>query len=206
MPATVRAGVGICAARRSRTGSQASPRLNSTVGEPLLEIKKQKITGGKNTMKAAKQKEKKAIQEIRQAEEQPEFQKTDATVGVKGLLSFGAILLILHGIIEISPILLLFMPSSGMKPSFIFDELAQNWQMTLGISIVSGLIRIIAAIGILKNWYWGWLLGMIISVITFTMLTFYLPMGVMDAIFSGGVLILLVIGRYPGAGIFEKNP
>jgi hypothetical protein len=115
----------------------------------------------------------------------------------------GSILLILHGIIELLPTLQLLSPTTNMAPSFIFQEISDNWQMTIGVSIVSGLIRIIAAVGILKNLKWGWNLGVIISVITFTMLTFYLPMGIMDAIFSGSVLVILVIGQNKGEKIIK---
>jgi len=117
------------------------------------------------------------------------------------LLTAGAALLILHGVIELLPLLMIASPGVNQAPHFIFEELAANWQMTLGFSIVSGLLRVAAAVGILKNLHWGWMLGIIISVITFAVLTFYLPMGIMDAVLSGGVLITLLIGRYPEAKI-----
>jgi hypothetical protein len=117
------------------------------------------------------------------------------------LLTAGAVLLILHGAVELLPTLLIIFPAANQMPRFIFDELARNWQMTLGVSVVSGLLRVAAAVGILKNLHWGWMLGIILSVITFAMLTFYLPMGVMDAVLSGAVLIALLVGRYPQARI-----
>jgi hypothetical protein len=120
-----------------------------------------------------------------------------------GLLTAGAVLLILHGIIELLPALLVFAPDTGQAPAFIFADLAAHWQMTLGFSIVCGLLRLAAAAGILKNLKWGWMLGVILSTVTLAVLTLYLPMGIMDAVFSGPVLLLLLIGRYPNAGISE---
>ncbi len=117
------------------------------------------------------------------------------------LLTAGAVLLILHGIIELLPALLVFAPNTGQIPEFIFEDLAAHWQMTLGFSIVCGLLRLAAAVGILRNRLWGWTLGIVLSIITFAVLTFYLPMGVMDAVFAGPVLLLLLIGRYPEAKI-----
>jgi hypothetical protein len=117
------------------------------------------------------------------------------------LLAFGAALLILHGIVEVLPALLIFLPASDYAPQFIIGDLAAHWQMTLGFSVVCGLLRLAAATGILRKMLWGWLLGIILSVITLTVLTWYLPMGVMDAVFSGPVLLLLLIGRYPDTKI-----
>jgi hypothetical protein len=117
------------------------------------------------------------------------------------LLAFSAALLILHGIIEILPALMIFLPASDFAPQFIIGDLAAHWQMTLGFSVVCGLLRLAAAAGILRKMLWGWLLGIILSVITLTVLTWYLPMGVMDAVFSGPVLLLLLVGRYPEAKI-----
>jgi hypothetical protein len=117
------------------------------------------------------------------------------------LLTFGAAFLILHGIIELLPALIIFLPASDYAPQFIIGELAANWQMTLGFSIVCGLLRLAAGAGILRKMLWGWLLGIILSIITFTVLTWYLPMGVMDAVLSGPALLLLLIGRYPDTKI-----
>jgi hypothetical protein len=117
------------------------------------------------------------------------------------LLAVAAVLLLLHGIVELLPALILFVPAGDFAPKFIIGDLAANWQMTLGFSVVCGLLRLAAGAGILRKMLWGWLLGIILSVITLAVLTWYLPMGVMDAVFSGPVLFLLLIGRYPEAKI-----
>jgi hypothetical protein len=43
---------------------------------------------------------------------------------------------------------------------------------------------------------WGLALGILFSATTLASLTFYLPYGVMDALLSGIVLILLVVAHY----------
>src|SRR5512136_2319222 len=101
------------------------------------------------------------------------------------LLTAAAVLLILHGIIELLPALMVFAPGTAYAPGFIFEDLAAHWQMTVGFSIVCGLLRLAAAAGILRNRLWGWILGVIMSVIAFAVLKLYLPAGVMDALLAG---------------------
>ncbi len=117
------------------------------------------------------------------------------------LMAIAAAFLILHGLIETVPAVFLFIPAGDFAPQFIIGDLAAHWQMTLGFSVVCGLLRLAAGAGILRKMLWGWLLGIILSVITLAVLTWYLPMGVMDAVFSGPVLLLLLIGRYPESKI-----
>ncbi len=117
------------------------------------------------------------------------------------LLAIAAALLLLHGLIEVVPAVFLFVPAGDFAPQFIIGDIAAHWQMTLGFSVICGLLRLAAGAGILRKMLWGWLLGIILSVITLTVLTWFLPMGVMDALFSGPVLLLLLIGRFPDTKI-----
>jgi len=68
---------------------------------------------------------------------------------------------------------------------------------------VSGVLRILATAGLFANRKWGWVLALLLSVITFAMLTFYLPFGVMDAALVGLVIALLLTGRYGNEKILE---
>ena len=111
------------------------------------------------------------------------------------LLWVACALLSLHGLIEVLSLLLLLDPAHP-GPAFIFDELAHNWQMTLGVGFSTGVLRLAAAGGVLANRAWGWHLGLILSAMTFAMLTFFLPAGVFDAILAGGALLCLVVGKY----------
>jgi hypothetical protein len=121
---------------------------------------------------------------------------------MKRWLTVAGVLLLVHGVIEIAGLFSLLLPNS-QPPAFVFQELRQNWQMATWIGVVSGLLRILASIGIFKNRQWGWVLGVLMSLITFAMLTFYLPFGIMDSIFAAIVLAVLIISRYSDAKIIE---
>jgi len=111
------------------------------------------------------------------------------------LLATAGTLLFIHGLMEIAGLLSLLLPGS-QPPPFIFQEIKQNWQMVTWIGAISGLLRILASIGIFANRKWGWVLGVLISLITFAMLTFYLPFGILDALFAAIVLATLIIFNY----------
>lgn len=106
------------------------------------------------------------------------------------LLKAAGIILIIHGVIELLGVFAVF---TGEPPDFVFGEIKTNWQQAILIGITAGTIRIIAAFGILQMMKWGVVLGIVISAITFSMLTFYLPFGVMDALLAGVVLVALVM-------------
>jgi hypothetical protein len=116
-------------------------------------------------------------------------------------LVVAAIALILHGVIEVSPILFQRrLSGAGSKswqgPEFIFKPLQANLKVTTAVGYIFGAVRIIAAVAILFNLLWGWWLGIIISVVTYVILTIFLPMGIFDGIFSGIALVGLLIGYF----------
>jgi len=61
---------------------------------------------------------------------------------------------------------------------------------------IYGVIRLIGAIGLLKNRMWGLVLSVIICIITITLMMFLLPAGIMDGILAGSALILILMGFY----------
>ena len=79
---------------------------------------------------------------------------------MKRLLTVAGVLLLVHGLIEGMGLFAFFSPSN--QPSFIFEELTRNWQYAVWIGVISGLLRILAAIGIFVNRRWGWALGVLI--------------------------------------------
>lgn len=99
----------------------------------------------------------------------------------------------IHGVIELLAILGFF---TGEAPPFIFPEVRENWQQAVLVGSISGVMRVIAASGIFRGMKWGLALGILFSATTLASLTFYLPYGVMDALLSGIVLILLVVSYY----------
>ncbi len=115
----------------------------------------------------------------------------------RGLFVAAAILLIIHAIPEVLAILSVFGSFHAPLP-YVFAEVGSSPQATGLVGLVSGALRILAALGLLAGREWGWVLGLLMSLITFSMLTLYLPFGAFDALFAGGVLALLVVGRYRG--------
>ena len=107
--------------------------------------------------------------------------------------------LIIHGLIEVAPLLF---KSAGKSPQgkgmqkFIFEPLQNNMKITTLVGGIFGVVRILAAAGIFLSLMWGWALGVIISVVTFIIMTLYLPWGIMDGILSGITLIGLLIGYF----------
>lgn len=66
-----------------------------------------------------------------------------------------------------------------------------------------GVIRVIAAVGILKNKMWGLILAVIMCIITLTLMMFLLPAGILDGIFAGSVLVLLLMYYFGDKKIAE---
>jgi hypothetical protein len=107
--------------------------------------------------------------------------------------------LIIHGLIELAP--LLFQnkanaPQGREMQKFIFEPLQNNMKVTTLVGGIFGVVRLLAALGIFLSLMWGWALGVIISVVTFVIMTLYLPWGIMDGILSGIALISLLIGYF----------
>lgn len=119
-------------------------------------------------------------------------------MNTKIILRISTLILLVHGVIELLSILSIF---TGEASFFIFQELRENWQQTVLISIVSGIIRIVAAAGVSKGFKWGLMLGIFFSVATYSGLAFYLPYGMMDALLSGLALVLLTMAYWGGKKI-----
>jgi hypothetical protein len=117
----------------------------------------------------------------------------------KWLIRLAGLFLLIHGVIELSALLSFL----GFPPTYIFAELNVNWPLTIWVGVVAGALRILAMAGLFTNRKWGWVLALLLSVTTFTMLTFYLPFGVIDALLAGLVLAFLVTGRYGSEKILE---
>lgn len=117
----------------------------------------------------------------------------------KALFRISAILLIMHGFIEIMGLFALFAPSQYVSQMFVNfggmspAVLADNVVLISIFGVLWGITRIIAAIGIMKMRKWAFALGILISVITLVTSISIIPMGVMDTFFAIPVLILLLI-------------
>jgi hypothetical protein len=127
----------------------------------------------------------------------------------KLLIRIAAILLILHGFIEIMGLFALFAPAQYVASMFINfggmnpTALADNVVLISIFGVLWGITRIIAAIGILRSRKWALALGIIISVITLIASISIIPSGVMDSLFAIPVLVLLLKAWFGNAIISE---
>jgi hypothetical protein len=113
-----------------------------------------------------------------------------------------AILLIIHGgifeiggFLSIIPIILFGnnTPEISKYISFIVPYLQDNLYLMCIMSGIYGIMRIISAIGLLKNRMWGFILALINCIITMALMIFMLPAGIMDGIFSCTILVILLV-------------
>ncbi|TFZ41207.1 hypothetical protein E4100_03665 [Soehngenia longivitae] len=123
-----------------------------------------------------------------------------------------AILMIIHGgIIELGGFLALIpvilygtdKVNVGQYFSFIVPYLQENFYLMMIISGIFGIVRLIGAIGLLKNRMWGLVLSVVNCVITMALMIFMLPAGIIDGIFACTALIL-ILTQYFGKNKIEE--
>lgn len=103
---------------------------------------------------------------------------------------------------------LLFMSKDGFNIeqyfSFIVPYFRDNLNLMLIIGMIYGIIRVIGAVGLWKNKLWGLALSVINCVITLALMSFMLPMGIIDGVLAGSALILILIQFFGNKNIIEK--
>ena len=123
-----------------------------------------------------------------------------------------AILMIIHsgfmelgGILAMIPALVLGTDKFDIGQYFEFKLLyfQENLYMMMVMSAIYGILRLIGAIGLLKNKMWGLVISVITCVITLTLMMFLLPAGIMDGILAGTTLVLILIQYYGDKKIIE---
>lgn len=123
-----------------------------------------------------------------------------------------AILMIIHGgfmelgsILAMIPALILGTDKFDIGQYFEFklSYFQENLNMMMVMSAIYGVLRLIGAIGLLKNKMWGLAISVITCVITLTLMMFLLPAGIMDGILAGSVLTLILIQYYGDKKIIE---
>ncbi len=112
-----------------------------------------------------------------------------------------AVLMIIHGgVMEIGgcfaiiPALILSSDrfDIGQYFSFKLPYFQENLYMMIIMGAIYGAVRVIGAIGLLKNKMWGLALSVINCVLTMALMMFLLPAGIMDGIFACSALILML--------------
>lgn len=91
----------------------------------------------------------------------------------------------------------------GQYFEFKFPYFQDNLYMMMVMGAMYGVLRLIGAIGLLKNRMWGLALSVINCVITISLMMFLLPAGIMDGILAGSALILILIQYFGDKKIIE---
>ena len=81
----------------------------------------------------------------------------------------------------------------GQYFSFKLPYFQENLYMMIIMGAIYGVVRVIGAVGLLKNKMWGLALSVINCVITMALMMFMLPAGIMDGILACTTLILILI-------------
>lgn len=123
-----------------------------------------------------------------------------------------ALLMIIHGgfmelggSLALIPVLILGKDHINIEQyfSFIVPYLQENLYLMMVMSGIYGVIRLIGAIGLLKNRLWGLTLSVINCVITMALMIFMLPAGIMDGILACTALILMLTQYFGKRKIVE---
>ena len=123
-----------------------------------------------------------------------------------------AIIMIIHGgfmelggVFCMIPALLLGTDKFDIGKYFEFklQYFQENLYMMMFMGAIYGIIRLIGAIGLLKNRMWGLAVSLIISIITITLMLFLLPAGIVDGILAGSALILILMQLFGDKKILE---
>lgn len=84
----------------------------------------------------------------------------------------------------------------GQYFEFKLQYFQDNLYMMMVMGAIYGVLRLVGAIGLLKNRMWGLALSLIVSMITITLMMFLLPAGIMDGILAGSALALILMQYY----------
>lgn len=92
---------------------------------------------------------------------------------------------------------------TGEYFSFRFPYLQENLYMMIVMGAIFGVLRLIGAIGLLKNRMWGLVLSVINCVTTLVLMIFMLPAGIPDGILAGSALVLILVQFFGDREIIE---
>jgi uncharacterized membrane protein (DUF2068 family) len=119
--------------------------------------------------------------------------------------TWAAILMIVHGAVMEFGVFLALGPllatnvdrdTIGRYFHFIVPYLQENLFLMMGMSGVFGVVRVIGAIGVLRNRLWGLALSVINCVVTMGLMVFMLPAGIIDGLLACSALILLLTAYF----------
>ncbi len=95
--------------------------------------------------------------------------------------------------------------SAGERFTFIVPYFHENLYLMMAISGVFGALRVVGAIGLLRNRMWGLTLTVINCTVTLALMIFMLPAGIADGLLSGTALVLVLVGWFGSAPIVRED-
>ena len=93
----------------------------------------------------------------------------------------------------------------GKYFGFKLPYFQENLYLMMVMGAIYGILRLIGAIGLLKNRMWGLALSVINCVITIALMMFLLPAGIMDGILAGSALVLILTEYFGDRKITEAR-
>ena len=94
----------------------------------------------------------------------------------------------------------------GQYFSFKLSYFQENLSLMIVMGAMYGVLRLIGAIGLLKNRMWGLALSILNCVITLALMIFMLPAGIMDGLLAGGALVLMLMQYFGKREIGGASP
>lgn len=91
----------------------------------------------------------------------------------------------------------------GQYFSFKLQYFQDNLYMILFMGAIFGVMRLIGAIGLLKNRMWGLALSVINCVVTMILMMFMLPFGIQDGLLACIALVLILTQYFGNRKIIE---
>ena len=111
----------------------------------------------------------------------------------------------LGGCLFLIPVLIFSSDAADIGQYFFFivPYLNENLFLTAIIGGSYGIVRLIGAVGLLKNRMWGFALSVINCVLTMALMVFMLPAGIIDGLLAGSALILMLTAYFGKKKIIE---
>ncbi|MDI9470923.1 MAG: DUF2127 domain-containing protein [Bacillota bacterium] len=126
-----------------------------------------------------------------------------------------ATLMIIHGgVMELAGVFLIIFTQlfsdrgidTGKYFSFKLPYFQDNLYMMIIMGVIYGVLRLIGAIGLLKNRMWGLALSVINCVTTIILMMFLLPAGIVDGILAGSALVIILMQYFGDKKIVSEVP
>lgn len=112
------------------------------------------------------------------------------------MMIHGAVMEAGTGIFMIPLVLKLGENSAVSQSVFAIAFFRENILLMMAMGVIFGVVRVIGAVGVLKNRMWGFALSVINCVVTMMLMLFMIPSGIADGLFACTALILLLMGYF----------